>query len=816
MKILKFGEAALAGTEAVHGLVRVVRESQERIVVIPAFPGAMRMLEEASQAARSGGDWLSRWNAIREQHRSMMHALLQGTWFMDAESAVDERLGELKSILYGISLVRDLSGRTQDLVASFGPMLSAIVIARVLSQEGIPAQEVDSRSIIVTDCHYGSAHWDEARTRERISASFATLMAQHHVTVVPGSIASSIEGAVTMLGRAGDDLTASILAHCLGAEEIQIWSEVDGIMTADRLAVPDAFAIPEISFTEALEMSHFGAHVLHPVALVPAMEKAIPIRIRNLFNPEAPGTRIVKHAAPSPYPVRGLASIPDVSLVLLQGPGLPGVSGIAARMFDALARVKANVILITQGSSELSICVAVLPSDAVRGAQALREEFSQEIEAGTIAEPAMEHGLSIIAVVGEMMKHRVGISGRVFKALGRNGINVVAIAQGSSELNISIVTSAQDRAKAMCAIHDAFFLAGVRTVNVFLVGAGLIGSTLLSQIASQNRTLLQHHSIRLRVAGIANSRRMCIDAEGIDPAAWKEALDCRGEPSDLECFVREMKRLNLPNACFCDCTASDAPLRFYEEILESSISIVTPNKRANSGPLARYQALLARSRFYDVPYRYETTVGAGLPVIGTIQDLVASGDRILRIEAVLSGTISFIFNHLAEGRTFSSLVLEAKRRGYTEPDPRDDLSMRDIARKTLILAREAGFTMEQDSIEIEALMSSSIEQAETVDACLALLPTMDTAIERRRREAAACGQVLRYVSTITEDGAHLLLGGYGPESPFYSLTGTDNMVVITTERYRENPLIIRGPGAGAAVTAGGVFADILKTAESYL
>jgi len=624
-----------------------------------------------------------------------------------------------------------------------------------------------------------------------------------------------MDGVTTTLGRGGSDLTASILAACLGAEEIQIWTDVDGIMTADPRAVPDAFVIPEISYLEAMEMSHFGAKVLHPPAILPAMDRGIPVRILNTFSPDKPGTRIVKQGVPSSWPIRGIASIPSISLLLLQGPGLPGVAGIAARMFAALASAGINIILITQGSSELSICCAVLPKDAEKGALVLKEEFKYEIDSGTIQRPSIEQDLSIIAVVGEMMKHRVGISGRVFKALGRNGINVVAIAQGSSELNISIVISALDRNKAMCSIHDAFFLAGVRTVNVFLVGTGLIGSTLLTQVAAQHERLFRDRSIRVRIAGIANSRHMLIDSKGIDLENWREALQS-GNKTDISAFIREILNLNLQNACFCDCTASEDITHHYETLLSASISIVTPNKRANSGSFSNYQRLVNIARDMDVPYRYETTVGAGLPVIGTIQDLVASGDEILRIEAVLSGTISFIFNNLGKGSSFSELLAEAKLRGYTEPDPRDDLSAKDIIRKMIILAREAGFSLEESQIQIESLVPKQIIHALSIEEFLALLPEMDEMMRKSCDSASRSGRVLRYVAIVTPMEARLSLSSFGPDSPFYSLSGTDNMVVITSKRYSQNPLVIRGPGAGAEVTAGGVFADILKTAESYL
>ena len=812
MKILKFGGTSTGSPEALKSLVSIVQKSGEKILVVSALSGTTDTLLASAKLASEGGDWQSAFASIRERHFSMISALLQPPHKEIATVEIKVLLDELSSLLLGISLVQDLSPRTLDLVASYGERLSATIIVQTLFQAGLNAEVVDARKLIITDNKFGAAHWLESETIQRVKSFFADFT---QIAVVTGFIASTMDGVTTTLGRGGSDLTASILAACLEAEEIQIWTDVDGIMTADPRAVHDAFVIPEISYLEAMEMSHFGAKVLHPPAILPAMDRGIPVRILNTFSPDKPGTRIVKQGVPSSWPIRGIASIPSISLLLLQGPGLPGVAGIAARMFAALASEGINIILITQGSSELSICCAVLPEDAEKGALVLKQEFKYEIGTGTIQSPSIEQDLSVIAVVGEMMKHRAGISGRVFKALGRNGINVVAIAQGSSELNISIVISALDRNKAMCSIHDAFFLAGVRTVNVFLVGTGLIGSTLLTQVAAQHERLFRDRSIRVRIAGIANSRHMLIDSKGIDLENWREALQS-GNKTDISAFIREILNLNLQNACFCDCTASEDITHHYETLLSASISIVTPNKRANSGSFSNYQRLVNIARDMDVPYRYETTVGAGLPVIGTIQDLVASGDEILRIEAVLSGTISFIFNNLGKGSSFSELLAEAKLRGYTEPDPRDDLSAKDIIRKMIILAREAGFSLEESQIQIESLVPKQIIHALSIEEFLALLPEMDEMMRKSCDSASRSGRVLRYVAIVTPMEARLSLSSFGPDSPFYSLSGTDNMVVITSKRYSQNPLVIRGPGAGAEVTAGGVFADILKTAESYL
>lgn len=812
MKVQKFGGTSVGNIEAIKKLMAIVAASGEKIIVVSAFSGVTDSLVLAARAAEQKQNYAEILFGLQDRHHQAAAALVAGSHTQEVSSNIDKSFKELNDLFHGVALLNDLSKRTLDHIMSFGERLSAMIIAEALSAEGIGSDFVDARDIIKTDANFGCARYLERETLECVRNRLANI---DRVAVVTGFIGSTMDGLTTTLGRGGSDFTAGILGACLGAEEIQIWTDVDGMLTADPRVVPAAFLIDEISYEEALEMTHFGAKVLHPPTLQPAMQKGIPIRIKNTFNPEGHGTCIMKRAKTSRYPVRGLASIPSVSLLRLQGPGMPGVTGIAGRMFSALARAKVNLILITQASSEISICCAVSPGDAVEGARAMKEEFSLEISAGLIEEPGIESDQSIIAVIGEQMKRRTGIAGRVFSALGRNGINVVAIAQGSSELNISTVVAARDRAKALNTLHDAFFLAGIRTVNLFLVGTGLIGSTLLAQIEKQKSKLLKDSSIRVNLVGLVNSRKMLIDPEGIDTGSWRAALHS-AEKTDIGQYVAAMKSLNLPSACFCDCTASEWLPEFYAGILASSIAIVTPNKRANAGPLERYRELKEIVREKDIVYGYETTVGAGLPIIGTLHDLVACGDNIHKIEAVLSGTISFIFNELGEGKSFSSLVLDAKAKGYTEPDPRDDLGAVDAARKTLILIREAGFALDYKDIRIEPLLPPRCAEAPGVEAFLRALPEVDAHFEALARSAASRNMALRYVATIQPDSAVLALKEFSPDSPFYNLRGTDNLVAFTTERYSQNPLVVRGPGAGADVTAGGVFADILKTAQSYL
>jgi aspartokinase/homoserine dehydrogenase 1 len=813
MKVYKFGSAALKDSSDIFSMIEAIKRESPDIIVVSSLGNTSETLRETAMIAEQKQDFGKELEKIRLFHEKIARESLVELLLEKTLSGFESLFAELKDLLHGVQLLKDLSTRTLDQILSFGERLSALLFSAMLEAQGVDVAVYDSRDFIRTDAHFGQARCLEDESQKLIASAFKQRTAR--TSLVTGFLGATKEGYTTTLGLGGREYVACMIGASLGASEVHIWTDAAGMLTADSRLVPDAFPIEEISFEEALEMTHFGARVLSPASIHPVMTAGIPVRIRDCRNPSSKGTRIVKRARPSDYPVRGLASIPSVSLLSIHGLGLPGVTGIAARMFGALAAAKINVILITQASSELSICCAINPMDSDAGVKALAEEFSMEIDAGLIAPPEINGEMSVIAVVGEQMRQRTGIAGRVFTALGRNGVNVVAIAQGSSELNISIVTYAKDRAKALNVIHDAFFLAGIRTVNLFLSGTGLIGKTLLAQIETQGKKLLEQHSTRIKIAGIINSRFMVIDPKGIPVGEWRSRLE-EGESSNMAAFVDLMKALNLPSACFCDCTASDVPPKFYEGIFEASISIVTPNKRANAGPADRYRRLVAKAREKDVIYGYETTVGAGLPVIGTLHDLVACGDSISRIEAVLSGTISYIFNNLRRGMSFSSLVLDAKSRGYTEPDPRDDLGAVDIARKTLILAREAGFAIDYENISIQALIPEKLAAAPSVEEFLALLPEADIAMEEKVAAATSRGKVLRYVATITPESAALKLQEYGPESPFFNLSGTDNLVMFSTSRYSANPLVVRGPGAGAEVTAGGVFADILKTAQSYL
>jgi aspartokinase/homoserine dehydrogenase 1 len=833
MLVLKFGGTSVGSPEAVAKLIDILKDGKHRgrtcAVVVSAFSGVTDALIQTGRKA-AGGDPSYREDeeALKKRHEDMAAAFLPAPVLKKVLDDLDKTVLELAELLNGIAVLREFPPRTQDLVMSFGERLSAFLIASILDNSGLSAAYLDARSLIKTDNRFGRARFLRDETYSRIRSFFNSRVPKDGpLQIVTGFIASTMEDATTTLGRGGSDLSAAIFGAALDAEGLEIWTDVDGILTADPRFVKNSMRIETISYEEAMELSHFGAKVIYPPTIRPAWEKGIPIRILNSFNLQCEGTRIVQEVEPGPFPIRGISSMSGIALVRVQGPGMVGVTGFSSRLFGALAGREVNIILITQNSSEYSICFAILPSDMAAAEAAVKEEFAKEIAAALIDPPVIETGLSIIAVVGARMKKTFGISGRVFHSLGRNGINVAAIAQGSSETNISAVIAMQDETKALNAIHEAFFLSGVRSVNLFLMGIGLIGGTLVEQFAEHREILANQFQIRINLAAVADSKKMIFRAEGLDPKKIKSRLknpSSGAEDADnadiedfsLDGFIKKMKSFNMPNTCFCDCTAGNDVAAHYADILEASIPIVTPNKRANAGSLEYYKTITSFSRDRGIPYLYETTVCAGLPVISTLRDLFLSGDRVRRIEAVLSGTLSYIFNNFDGKKSFSALVREARAKGYTEPDPRDDLNAMDAARKALILARECGILLEFSSVVVEPLLPPACFEAPDVEAFFMELEKSDAGFEGRRAAAAAEGRALRYVAVIEEGSARLSLRAEDPGSPFLSLVDSDNIVVIISDRYSKLPMVIKGPGAGAQVTAGGVFADIVRIARTLV
>jgi len=819
MKVLKFGGSSVGTPERIKGLISILKKYHDRgdqfTVVFSAFSGVTDSLLDMSRLAASGNEtWKEAFEKFAQRHQAAIAELVTGAEQAQIAAEMERSHQSLANMLSGVYLVREASPRTMDYVVSFGERSSAFIIAAALRQAGIPASFLDARKVIKTNDNFVNAKVDFAATYPLIAKHYAENI---DIQVVTGFIGSTADGLTTTLGRGGSDYTAAIIAAGLDAAIIEIWTDVDGVLTADPRKVRKAFTIPKMTYAEAMEMSHFGAKVIYPPTLQPALQKRIPLYIKNTFNPDFEGTYISEKSSQSEHPVTGISSINKVAMLTLQGGGMFGVPGIAGRLFGSLAKSGISVILITQGSSEHSITFAIPPEVAKKAKQQVEAEFEYEIEKGLVEPLKIEENLSVIAIIGENMRYRPGISGRMFQALGKNGVNVVAIAQGSSELNISVVVSASDEAKAMNALHEAFFLSDTKELHLFMVGVGLIGSTLIEQIREQAAFLKEKRGLELKIVGLTNSTKMLFDEGGIDLANWKELLSEKGEKLSLPQFVERMKGLNLSNSIFVDNTASAELPQFYEEILGSSISISTPNKQATSGPYEQYQRLKAVAARRGVPFLYETNVGAGLPVIGTLEDLITSGDRILKIEGVLSGTMSFIFNNFKPGDRFSAIVREAKRLGYTEPDPRDDLGGADVRRKLLILGREAGLPLEASDVRIESILPQAAQDAPSVDAFFAELEKADAHFEKMAADAAAEGKSLRMIASLDKatNEATIGLRAVDASHPFYSLSGSDNMIVFTTERYKERPLVVRGPGAGAAVTAAGVFAEVVRIG-SYL
>lgn len=812
MIVLKFGGSSVGTPERINGLIEILKGYYTRgerfTVVFSAFSGVTdSLLEMAQRAAKGDETYRDLFVQFKRRHQEAIAQLLTGSLQSQASAELERSHENLGNMLNGVFLVQEASPRTMDFVVSFGERSSAYIIAQSIQQTGITASFLDARKVIRTNDSFGFAKVDFEATYPLIREYYS----QHpEIQVVTGFIGSTKDGLTTTLGRGGSDYTAAIIAAGLDADAIEIWTDVDGVLTADPRKVKKAFTIPKMTYAEAMEMSHFGAKVIYPPTLQPALKKHIPLYIKNTFNPSFGGTFITDKRDPSGHAVTGISSINKVALLTLQGGGMFGVPGIAGRLFGSLATAGISVILITQGSSEHSITFAIPPELAERAKAQVESEFGYEMEKGMVEPVKVEADLSVIAIIGENMRYRPGIAGRMFQALGRNGVNVVAIAQGSSELNISVVVSYGDEAKAMNALHEAFFLSDTKELHLFMIGVGLIGATLIAQIKAQAAFLKEKRSLEIKIVGLANSRKMLFQEDGIDLEGWREALEASDEATDLAFFVHRMKNLNLSNSIFLDNTADGQVVNYYESILESSISISTPNKIATSSSYLQYQRLKGMAARRGVKFLYETNVGAGLPVISTLEDLILSGDRIIKIEGVLSGTMSFIFNQFKPGDRFSEIVKEAKRRGYTEPDPRDDLGGADVRRKLLILARETGLPLEAADVEIEGILPPAAQAARSVADFFEELEKADDHFDRLVTAASEAGKVLRMVACLDNGKASIGLKAVDATHPFHALSGSDNMIVFTTERYTERPLVVRGPGAGAEVTAAGVFAEIVR------
>ncbi|MFZ4261632.1 bifunctional aspartate kinase/homoserine dehydrogenase I [Sphingobacterium sp. HJSM2_6] len=812
MKILKFGGTSVGSVESIQAVLKIVKTSydagEKPLVVLSAMSGITNLLTKMAEDAAEGKSFSTDLKTLEDRHFEVVKKLIAIKFQNPVLTKLKLLVNELEDLLQGVNALRELSNQSKDLIISYGERCSNYLVSKIMEQEVADALYINASHYVKTDSNFGNAHLNEELSNQLIQA-----LAQTHsdkLLFVTGFIGSNDAGRITTLGRGGSDYTAAIFGSVLNASAIEIWTDVNGMLTADPRIVKKAFSLPILSYTEAMELSYFGAKVIYPPTMVPAFMKKIPIVIRNTFQPEFPGTVIQFESGKSDFPIKGISSISDVSVINLTGSGMVGKSGFSGRLFTLLAREMINVILITQSSSEHSITFAVNPSDAQKAVQLIASEFELELLANKLAAPIVEEDLSILAIVGENMKRTPGMSGKLFHSLGRNGINVRAIAQGSSEFNISVIINKEDLSKALNAVHDAFFAELKKTLYVFNVGTGNIGSTLFRQLHEQHDFLLDHNDIEIKVAGISNSRKMLFNPEGIDLSTWDTQLDEGGEVADLGTFISKMKAMNLPNCVFIDNTASKLPSSYYLDIFKSNISIVTCNKIANSGSLEQYKLLHETARKHGVDFFYETNVGAGLPIVRVLKDLMLSGDRLLKIEAILSGTISYIFNNFKGDASFYEVVKKAQELGYTEPDPRDDLGGIDFMRKMLILARDAGNNIESSDVQLGNILPENCLKASSVDEFYVELLKSEEYFNDLKNKANQEAKVIRYIGKLENGQVSINLEFVDEYHPFYALSGSDNIISFTTERYKDRPLVVKGPGAGAEVTAAGVFADLVN------
>ena len=819
MKVLKFGGTSVGSVKSILSLKKIVEaeaRTQPVVVVVSALNGITDKLFAASQMAKNGDEhYREEFDAMVTRHHQLIDTIItDDKKRVDLFNNVDQLFDQLKSIYYGVYLIHDLSKKTEDTIVSYGERLSSHIVAAMF-KNGI---RMNARDFIRTEKKMGKHVIDADLTTELVKEAFKD-MNEKAVYVVPGFIARDRDShETTNLGRGGSDYTASIIAAVLNAEALEIWTDVDGFMTADPKVIKSAYTINELSYVEAMELCNFGAKVIYPPTIYPVCVKNIPIKVKNTFNPEHPGTLIKEKIEDDNKPIKGISSIKGTSLITVTGLSMVGVIGVNRRIFTTLANKGISVFMVSQASSENSTSIGVRDEDAEAAAEVLNAEFAKEIETGAMYPMQVESGLATIAIVGENMKQTPGIAGKLFGTLGRSGISVIACAQGASETNISFVVDGKFLRKSLNVLHDSFFLSEYKVLNLFICGIGTVGGMLLEQIRTQQQYLMQTKRLKLNVVGISDVDNFVLDRDGIDLDNYEKILRA-GFPANTEHMRDEIVKMNIFNSVFVDCTASRQIAQLYQTFLEHNISVVAANKIAASSDYDSYIKLRQTARDRGVWFRYETNVGAGLPIIGTINDLCNSGDKILKIEAILSGTLNFIFNEIAADVPFSETVRRAKEQRYSEPDPRIDLSGTDVIRKLVILTREAGYKVEQDDVEKHLFVPDSYFEG-SIDDFWKKLPELDADFEARRKVLEAENKRWRFVATMEADEQNpssfktsvaLKEVPYG--HPFYGLEGSNNIVLLTTERYKEYPMLIQGYGAGAAVTAAGVFANIMSIAN---
>ena len=810
MKVLKFGGTSVGSMKSILSLKQIVENEAKKqpvVIVVSALGGITDKLIATSKLAVAGDEeWKTEFDAMVDRHHKMIDTIITDTKAReDLFIKVDALLDQLRSIYFGVFLIHDLSEKTSDAIVSYGERLSSLIVSTLVKG----SKWYDSREFIKTVDKNGKHVLDAELTTELVTKTFSDLP---RISLVPGFISSDRDSKeITNLGRGGSDYTAAIIAAALNAEVLEIWTDVDGFMTADPKVIKTAYTINELSYIEAMELCNFGAKVIYPPTIYPVCVKNIPIRVKNTFNPESDGTIIKQKIENNLKPIKGISSISGTTLITVTGLSMVGVIGVNRRIFTALAQQGISVFLVSQASSENSTSIGVRDQDAEKAVNVLDNEFAKEIETGAMFPMNAESGLATIAIVGENMKHTPGIAGKLFGTLGRSGISVIACAQGASETNISFVIDGKYLRKSLNVLHDSFFLSEYKVLNLFICGVGTVGSKLIEQIRSQYEELKEHSRLKLNVVGIASSHNAIFCREGLDLDNYREQLQA-SEPSSPEKLRYTILSMNIFNSVFVDCTASKDVALLYQSFLEHNVSVIAANKIAASSKYEDYLKLKTTAMMRGVKFRFETNVGAGLPIIGTINDLCNSGDKILRIEAVLSGTLNFIFNAISAEVPFSETVRLAKEQGYSEPDPRIDLSGTDVVRKLVILAREAGYRVEQEDVEKHLFVPEEYFQGSLED-FWKNLPALDADFEARRKELEAEGKRWRFVATMDGGKVNVALKAVDRNHPFYNLEGSNNIVLLTTERYKEYPMQIQGYGAGASVTAAGVFANIMSIAN---
>lgn len=810
MLVLKFGGTSVGSAENINKVIAILelKAQQNKLVCVVSAVGGItdKLLKAGTLAQNKNETYLAVFKEIKMIHLHIIDELIPNKSDSIAEH-LEAKFNGLKSLLDGIYLINELSPKTTDKLVSYGELLSSYLITRTMQSRNMNTELKNSQDLIVTNSNFTKAEVNYTLTNERIISYFKTVRQQ--ITILPGFISKSNQGEITTLGRGGSDFTAAIVSAALHVDQLEIWTDVSGMYTANPKLVKQAYPIETLSYQEAMELSHFGAKVLFPPTVQPVLNLNIPIHIKNTSNPDIAGTIISQKGNGKSSPAKGISNINNIALLTLQGSGMIGIPGFSKRLFGTLAAEKINVILITQSSSEHSICFGIDDKDAERAKTAIDFTFENEISLRKIDPILVEKELAIIALVGDHMKNHQGISGRMFSALGKNNINIRAIAQGASERNISAVIVENDVKKALNTLHEAFFEDNIKQLNVFITGVGNVGEKLVEQIKQQRKFLKDNLKLNLRVVGLSNSRKMIFDENGLSLKDWQEQLNT-GQAATLQGFMDEIKRLNFRNSIFVDVTANEDVSKLYANYLKQNIAVVACNKIACSSSFENYSELKHLSKKYSAPFLFETNVGAGLPIIDTLNHLITSGDRITSIQAVLSGSLNFVFNNFDDTKKFHDVVLQAQSEGYTEPDPRIDLSGVDVARKILILARESGTPMNLEDIENDSFLTKANLESDSVDDFFKTLITDETHFQGLYRSAKDKNCQLKYVAEFKNGKAKVGLREIPQGHPFYDLKGKDNIVMFYTQRYPEQPLIIKGAGAGADVTASGLFADIIR------